>query len=163
MLSNQFRERGVAKDTLFLAPYCQRGHWMLIMVNPVALKIWYLDPLNGEPSNREDMVVLFNEAVVLYRTATDMTVSPKMRAFESSEKWVTVKCPFQPDQSNDCGYCLMKFMKDIITHAPTTLSNKYFEDVYCVRYSTAHVEEVLEEVAQCVFNMWVATVVRPIQ
>ncbi|XP_054818750.1 uncharacterized protein LOC129318161 isoform X1 [Prosopis cineraria] len=94
MLSDQFQERGAAKDTLFLAPYCQRGHWMLIVVNPVAPKIWYLDPLNGKPSNRKDMVVLFNEAVVLYRTATDMTMSPKMRAFESSEKWVTIKCPF---------------------------------------------------------------------
>ncbi|XP_054823488.1 uncharacterized protein LOC129321659 [Prosopis cineraria] len=61
MLSDQFQKRGAAKNTLFLAPYCQGGHWMLIVVNPVAPKIWYLDPFNGEPSNREDMVVLFND------------------------------------------------------------------------------------------------------
>ncbi|XP_054824713.1 thaumatin-like protein [Prosopis cineraria] len=36
----------------------------------------------------------------------------------------------------------------------------YFEDTYCVRYAVAHIEETLEEVAQVVFNMWIAAVVR---
>ncbi|XP_054786350.1 uncharacterized protein LOC129292721 [Prosopis cineraria] len=107
------------------------------------------------------MVELFNKAVVLYRTATNKTLSPSLRVLDSCETWVTVKCPLQTYQSNDCGYCLMRFLKDIITHAPTTLPNKYFEDAYCIQYAAAHIKESLEEVAQAVFNMWIAAVVRP--
>ncbi|XP_054782646.1 uncharacterized protein LOC129289929 [Prosopis cineraria] len=44
---------------------------------------------------------------------------------------------------------------------PMPPKKKYFEDAYCVRYAAAHIEENLEEVAQAVFNIWIAVVVRP--
>ncbi|XP_054797507.1 uncharacterized protein LOC129302618 [Prosopis cineraria] len=60
------------------------------------------------------------------------TLSPNLRALDSYETWIAIKYPLQPDQSNDCGYYLIRFLKDIITHAFTTLPNKYFKDAYCV-------------------------------
>ncbi|XP_054804092.1 uncharacterized protein LOC129307225 [Prosopis cineraria] len=35
----------------------------------------------------------------------------------------------------------------------TWVTVKYFEDAYCIQYAAAHIEEILEEVAQVVFNM----------
>ena len=38
------------KDKMFLAPCILAKHWVLLVINPDAEVIYYMDPLNGEPT-----------------------------------------------------------------------------------------------------------------
>ncbi|XP_057446870.1 uncharacterized protein LOC130738749 [Lotus japonicus] len=61
------------------------------------------------------------------------------------------QCPRQTNNV-DCGYYVMKFMKDIITHRQLMISTKYFEDCQFNSYDGEQLHEVKDEWAAYVFN-----------
>ncbi|XP_054809724.1 uncharacterized protein LOC129311427 [Prosopis cineraria] len=138
-LSKYFHQRGTDKNTIFIAPYCEGGHWMLLVINPTLGRVWYLDPIrSGHPSNRPHIVEMINHS-----------------RFDTATSWTVVKYPKQANKVKDYGYTVMKFMKDIIQHAPTgILPNDYYEDTYCDTYTHAQMEEVFEELAHGIFKAW---------
>ncbi|XP_028800496.1 uncharacterized protein LOC114755790 [Neltuma alba] len=124
------------RKTLFLAPYWE----MLIVVNPIKPRIWYLDSLNRDPTNRPFMGFM----AILHRSS--LTLPPiKNGQFDEAFPWKKVKWPCQSNKSSNCGYCVMKFMKEIIMHNFDTILVKYFIDTYCTMYSSSHMEEIIEE------------------
>ncbi|RHN55655.1 putative Ulp1 protease family catalytic domain-containing protein [Medicago truncatula] len=49
------------KDRLILAP-CNIGkHWVLLVINPDAEMIYYMDPLNGEPTKYQNLKTKFDK------------------------------------------------------------------------------------------------------
>ncbi|XP_054793186.1 uncharacterized protein LOC129298769 [Prosopis cineraria] len=158
-LSKYFHQHGADKNTIFIAPYCEGGHRMLLVINPTLGRVWYLDPIrSGHPSNRPHIVEMINQAIVMYRTDVDQQFRQLVKGsdwFDTATSWTVVKCPEQADKVRDYGYAVMKFMKDIIQHAPTgILPNDYYEDTYCDTYTHAQMEEVLEELAHSIFEAW---------
>ncbi|XP_057437170.1 uncharacterized protein LOC130729428 [Lotus japonicus] len=61
------------------------------------------------------------------------------------------QCPRQTINV-DCGYYVMKFMKDIITHRQLMIPMKYFEDCQFNSYDGEQLHEVKDEWATYVFN-----------
>ncbi|XP_028756728.1 uncharacterized protein LOC114715948, partial [Neltuma alba] len=110
------------------------GHWMLIVVNSIKPRIW---------------------ALWLYHTNQALPCPlVKNGQFDDTFPWKKVKCPRQPKKSSDCGYCVMKFIKEIIMHNADTIPIQYFADTYCVVYSSAQMEEIIEELAIALFRQW---------
>ncbi|XP_057459048.1 cadmium/zinc-transporting ATPase HMA2-like [Lotus japonicus] len=70
--------------------------------------------------------------------------SAQVAKFEQSQ------CPRQTN-SVDCGYYVMKFMKDIITHQQLVIPTKYFENCQFVSYNEEQLREVKDKWAAYVF------------
>ncbi|XP_028760734.1 uncharacterized protein LOC114719413 [Neltuma alba] len=101
------------------------------------------------------MVSLFNKALWLYRTNQALPCPlVKNGQFDDTFPWKKVKCPRQPNKSSHCGYCVMKFMKEIILHNADSIPTQYFADTYCTVYSSAQMEEIVEELAMALFRQW---------
>ncbi|XP_057444547.1 uncharacterized protein LOC130736774 [Lotus japonicus] len=111
------------RDKLFLAPFNAGEHWVLIVIDVFKERIYYLDPLRQELTERKQMKLMFDTAL---------------------------KCPRQTNNV-DCGYYVMKFMKDIITHQQLVIPTKYFEDCQFVSYNEEQLREVKDEWAAYVF------------
>jgi len=47
--------------TNYVTQMFSRSHWVLIIIDPVAEIIYYLDSVHGDPNNRPEMKKLFNE------------------------------------------------------------------------------------------------------
>ncbi|XP_057446635.1 uncharacterized protein LOC130738591 [Lotus japonicus] len=135
-------------DKLFLAPYNIEEHWVLIVINASEGKIYYLDPLNGDPRHQKEMKTLFDTALKIYRVTTSATVPGAKR---SNIQWDNIKCPRQTNNI-DCGYYILKFMKDIITHNEPMIPLEYFQDCRCSFYSNDQLDEVREEWASYVLD-----------
>ncbi|XP_028801590.1 uncharacterized protein LOC114756815 [Neltuma alba] len=58
--------------------------------------------------------------------------------------WKKIQCPFQPN-NNDCGYYIMRFMKEIITHNQIFIPENCYEDARCTNYTNNQVNEVIKE------------------
>ncbi|XP_028803300.1 uncharacterized protein LOC114758434 [Neltuma alba] len=94
-------------------------------------------------------------ALWLYRTNQALPCPPvKNGQLDDTFPWKKVKCPCQPKKSSHCGYCVMKFMKEIIMHNADTIPTQYFTDTYCTVYSSAQMEEIVEELAMALFCQW---------
>ncbi|XP_054797060.1 uncharacterized protein LOC129302310 [Prosopis cineraria] len=149
-LCNSFKARTTKKGgRLFLIPYVQGDHWVLIALDPAKekyekLAIYYLCSASRQLNNRKDMMKLINKVVFLYRTDESLTV-PRVKPFDQLFTWIVIRCPHQRPDSVDCGYCVMRFIKDIITHAKTSIFTKYYDDACCEEFGDAHINEVVEE------------------
>ncbi|XP_028769647.1 uncharacterized protein LOC114727080 [Neltuma alba] len=136
-------------QTLFLVPYCQGGHWMLIVVNPTKPRIGIMILFMGiQPIDH--LWTLW-----LYRTNQALPCPlVKNGQFDDTFLWKKVKCPRHPKKSSYCGYCVMKFMKKIIMHNADTIPTQYFTNTYCTVYSSAQMEEIVEKLAMALFCQW---------
>ncbi|XP_028800320.1 uncharacterized protein LOC114755605 [Neltuma alba] len=75
-------------------------------------------------------------ALWLYHTNQALPCPPvKNGQFDDTFPWKKVKCPQQPNKSSHYGYC-------------------YFADTYCTVYSSAQMEEIVEELAMALFRQW---------
>ncbi|CAI8608811.1 unnamed protein product [Vicia faba] len=65
------------KDKMILAP-CNLGkHWVLLVINLNAEVIYYMDPLNGEPTKHQNFKTKFENALQIYRANSSSKV-PKV-------------------------------------------------------------------------------------
>ncbi|XP_054781972.1 uncharacterized protein LOC129289194 [Prosopis cineraria] len=73
-----------------------------------------------------------------------IALDPAEEKYEKLAIYYLCSAGGQPD-SVDCGYCVMRFIRDIITHAKTSIPTKYYDDAYCEEFGDAHINEVVEE------------------
>ncbi|XP_054797594.1 uncharacterized protein LOC129302725 [Prosopis cineraria] len=134
-----------ADSTMLISFDQSMSHWMLIGIMPAAVKIakfYYLDSTSEQP----DMMELVNLAVVLYRTEKNLHVPLRYKSYDLAyPNWKIIKCLRQIAYSEDCGYCVMRFLKDIITHEMTLIPSAYYPDLYCKEFRDRHINEVIEE------------------
>ncbi|CAI8599862.1 unnamed protein product [Vicia faba] len=137
------------KDKMILAP-CNLGkHWVLLVINLNAEVIYYMDPLNGEPTKHQNFKTKFENALQIYRANSSSKVPKVLKSKKIS--WQKIKCPRQIN-GVDCGYFVMRFMKEVIMENEFMIPTNYFFDHKCRTYSHDKLTEVKEDWATYVVD-----------
>ncbi|KAL6334208.1 hypothetical protein AAG906_006801 [Vitis piasezkii] len=79
-------------------------HWVLVALETRTMIAYYLDSLEDQPSN--DLKEIVNMALRIHPPQ-------KHKSSKREPTWVVVGCPIQPG-SVECGYYVMRYMRDII-------------------------------------------------
>ncbi|XP_021742137.1 uncharacterized protein LOC110708335 isoform X1 [Chenopodium quinoa] len=66
---------------------------------------------------------------------------------KKSTTWSKIQCPRQTN-GVDCGYYVLRFMRDIIAHNQPQIPEMYFSDCLWPNYSTEQIDEVKTELAR---------------
>ncbi|RVW72464.1 hypothetical protein CK203_060492 [Vitis vinifera] len=99
-------------DYIFI-PYNPNFHWVLVALDMRTMTAYYLDPIQKQPC--DDLMEIVNMALRIHPPE-------KQRSSKREPTWVKVVCPRQLG-SVECGYYVMRYMKDIIVD-PSLLSTK---------------------------------------
>ncbi|KAH6770785.1 hypothetical protein C2S52_015588 [Perilla frutescens var. hirtella] len=134
-----------ASDQLVLVPCNVGGHWILTIFQVEKNQVFLMDPLCHR--NKDTIW----KSVV--DTALSIVQANKGKKFKKAN-WEVIKGPLQPDDKQ-CGYYVMRFMRDIITGFENATSSIFqlsslFKGVRT--YSQAQLNEVREEWAKCVIH-----------
>ncbi|RVW67500.1 hypothetical protein CK203_063103 [Vitis vinifera] len=90
-------------DFIFI-PYNPSYHWVLVALETRTMIAYYLDSLEDQPS--DDLKEIVNMALRIHPPQ-------KHKSSKREPTWVVVGCPIQPG-SVECGYYVMRYMRDII-------------------------------------------------
>ncbi|RVW70445.1 hypothetical protein CK203_058330 [Vitis vinifera] len=90
-------------DFIFI-PYNPGYHWVLVALETRTMIAYYLDSLEDQPS--DDLKEIVNMALRIHPPQ-------KHKSSKREPTWVVVGCPIQPG-SVECGYYVMRYMRDII-------------------------------------------------
>ncbi|XVF77632.1 hypothetical protein PTKIN_Ptkin14bG0061900 [Pterospermum kingtungense] len=123
---------GAVCDQLFFAPYNSGGHWLLIVIDPYDDVVYFLDSMRGDPDaeikeTMENGLGLFNEQ--------------NKRNGRKSTTWKKIKGPLQSGV-HECGYYVMRYMKEIIENRILPISYKFLEKK---EYTKDELDEVRRE------------------
>ncbi|GAU38996.1 hypothetical protein TSUD_378720 [Trifolium subterraneum] len=107
-------------------------HWALLVIDPDAGIIYFLDPMDIDSSR---YLICKNR-------------------FENSSqfkiKWIRIKCP-QQTNTTDCGYFVSRFMKEIVMQYPKKITDNYFDE-YNGTYSKDKLDEMKDDWAEYMFT-----------
>ncbi|XP_021836618.1 uncharacterized protein [Spinacia oleracea] len=135
-------QENARKGSIFLAPYNAGRHWILCVIDPEADVVYYLDPLREE--NRptgHDLRSVVDTALLIYQN--QIGAAKKMK---KNTTWSKIQCPRQTNNV-DCGYYVLRFMREIVNHNQSQIPEKYFSDCLWPNYSTEQIDEVKIELA----------------
>ncbi|KAL6276824.1 hypothetical protein ACE6H2_020425 [Prunus campanulata] len=105
-------------EQIFLMPYNPGRHWVLIIVRAKKETVYFLDPLPGNQVVEEDGKNIVNSALKMYNTHIG-------RVGRKAPLWKTLSgTPKQPS-SVECGYYVMRFMRDIILDTSLEFENMF--------------------------------------
>ncbi|KAI5433320.1 hypothetical protein KIW84_020557 [Lathyrus oleraceus] len=118
------------------------GHWVLVAMDLSRLIVYYLDSLSGDWSKYPSMKKTVDAAIIKFR-------SKKNYRNRKDITWVRVQCP-QQNNSVDCGFFVLRFMRDIIALNRIDIPKMYFEEYKS--YSRAHLDEMKDELCQFIVD-----------
>ncbi|BBG99660.1 hypothetical protein Prudu_009423, partial [Prunus dulcis] len=105
-------------EQIFMMPYNPGRHWILLIVRAKRETVYFLDPLPGNRVVDEEAKNIVNSAIKIYN-------SHIARAGRKAVIWKTLSgTPKQPS-SVECGYYVMRFMRDIIMDPSLAFEKKY--------------------------------------
>ncbi|BBG93887.1 hypothetical protein Prudu_002032, partial [Prunus dulcis] len=106
-------------EQIFMMPYNPGRHWILLIVRAKKETVYFLDPLPGHRVVDEEAKNIVNSAIKIYNSHIG-------RAGRKAVIWKTPSgTPKQPN-SVECGYYVMRFMRDIIMDPSLAFENKVF-------------------------------------
>ncbi|KAL6272550.1 hypothetical protein ACE6H2_023242 [Prunus campanulata] len=130
-------------EQIFLMPYNPGHHWVLIIVRAKKETVYFLDPV---PGNR----VVDDEGKNIVNSAFKMYNSHIGRIGRKAPLWKTLPgTPKQPS-SVECGYYVMRFMRDIILDPSLEFEKMFAKGKDRAPYPQAAIEEVRKEWADFV-------------
>ncbi|XP_057796245.1 uncharacterized protein LOC131012321 [Salvia miltiorrhiza] len=134
-----------ASDVLVCVPCNVGGHWILTIIEVEKGKAFLMDPLSHR--NKDSIW----KSVV--DTALSMVTAKNGKKMKKAN-WEVIKGPTQPDDKQ-CGYFVMRFMRDIIEGSQNTAASTFhlsslFKGV--TTYSQNQLNEVREEWARCLIK-----------
>ncbi|VVA25699.1 PREDICTED: ubiquitin-like-specific protease, partial [Prunus dulcis] len=104
-------------EQIFMMPYNPGRHWILLIVRAKKETVYFLDPLPGHRVVDEEAKNIVNSAIKIYNSHIG-------RAGRKAVIWKTLSgTPKQPS-SVECGYYVMRFMRDIIMDPSLGFENK---------------------------------------
>ncbi|KAK2388580.1 ubiquitin-specific protease [Trifolium repens] len=111
---------------LFFAPlyFDKYGDWVLVVIDAVSEIVYYLDPLLGDPNSHPNMKKFLNTVLQKFRSLRGARVQ---RSKLNNISWIRIQCPRQRN-SIDCGYFVMRFMKEIVISNKIEIPVSYFDD-----------------------------------
>ncbi|KAI5443720.1 hypothetical protein KIW84_012394 [Lathyrus oleraceus] len=96
------------------------GHWVLVAMDLSRLMVYYLDSLPGDWSKYPSMKKTIDAEILKFR-------SKKNYRNRKDITWVRVQCP-QQNNSIDCGFFVLRFMRDIIALNRIDIPKMYDDD-----------------------------------
>ncbi|KAI5350680.1 hypothetical protein L3X38_003571 [Prunus dulcis] len=106
-------------EQIFMMPYNPGRHWVLLIVRAKRKTVYFLDPLPGHRVVDEEVKNIVNSAIKIYNSHIG-------RAGRKAVIWKTLSgTPKQPSNV-ECGYYVMRFMRDIIMDPSLAFENKGF-------------------------------------
>ncbi|XP_021811922.1 uncharacterized protein LOC110755069 [Prunus avium] len=130
-------------EQIFLMPYNPGCHWVLIIVRAKKETVSFLDPLPGNRVVDEDGKNIVNSALKMYNTHIG-------RIGRKAPLWKTLfGTPKQPS-SVECGYYVMRFMRDIIKDTSLEFEKMFANGKDQAPYPQEAIEEVRKEWAEFV-------------
>ncbi|CAH9091500.1 unnamed protein product [Cuscuta epithymum] len=103
-----------------LIPYNSGDHWVLVAIDMEMGSIYYLDSIGAIPP--DDLKIIVTQGVQIHHAAK---FKDRLKV-----KWITVMCPKQKG-SVECGYYVMKYMKDIVADVHILKNNFSAVQEYC--------------------------------
>ncbi|VVA38374.1 PREDICTED: ubiquitin-like-specific protease, partial [Prunus dulcis] len=130
-------------EQIFMMPYNPGRHWILLIVRAKRETVYFLDPLPGNRVVDEEGKNIVNSAIKIYN-------SHIARAGRKAVIWKTLSgTPKQPS-SVECGYYVMRFMRDIIMDPSLAFEKKYAKGKQEAPYPQEAIDEVRNEWAEFV-------------
>ncbi|CAL8168413.1 unnamed protein product [Prunus armeniaca] len=130
-------------EQIFMMPYNPGRHWVLLIVRAKRETVYFLDPLLGNRVVDEEGKNIVNSALKIYNSHIG---KPGRKA----PIWKTL--PGTPKQPNsvECGYYVMRFMRDIIMDPSLEFEKKFAKGKEQAPYPQAAIDEVRNEWAEFV-------------
>ncbi|BBH02326.1 hypothetical protein Prudu_012858 [Prunus dulcis] len=116
-------------EQIFMMPYNPGRHWILLIVRAKRETVYFLDPLPGNRVVDEEAKTSAGRKAVIWKT---LSGTPK-----------------QPS-SVECGYYVMRFMRDIIMDPSLAFEKKYAKGKQEAPYPQEAIDEVRNEWAEFV-------------
>ncbi|KAL6562910.1 hypothetical protein OROHE_005497 [Orobanche hederae] len=131
-------------DSIFLIPFNTGGHWILTVINDTKDKVYFLDSLGSRTryDNWKSIVVSAERA---FNASKGKKMVPTFKQLTGNLK--------QRPGTLECGFCVCRYMKEIIESDDPDLEKMYvggpMRDKY---YSQAQYDEVLHDWSQFVLT-----------
>ncbi|CAL2238275.1 unnamed protein product [Prunus armeniaca] len=130
-------------EQIFMMPYNPGRHWVLLIVRAKRETVYFLDPLPGNRVVDEEGKNIVNSALKIYNSHIG-------RPGRKAPIWKTLSgTPKQPS-SVECGYYVMRFMRDIIMDPSLEFEKKFAKGKDQAPYPQAAIDEVRKEWAEFV-------------
>ncbi|CAL8156650.1 unnamed protein product [Prunus armeniaca] len=130
-------------EQIFMMPYNPGRHWVLMIVRAKRETVYFLDPLPGNRVVDEEGKNIVNSALKIYNSHIG-------RPGRKAPIWKTLPgTPKQPS-SVECGYYVMRFMRDIIMDPSLEFEKKFAKGKEQAPYPQAAIDEVRNEWAEFV-------------
>ncbi|CAL9018477.1 unnamed protein product [Prunus brigantina] len=130
-------------EHIFMMPYNPGCHWVLLIVRAKKETIYFLDPLLGNRVVDEEAKNIVNSAIKIYNSHIG-------RPGRKAPIWKTLPgTPKQPS-SVECGYYVMRFMRDIIMDPSLEFEKKFAKGKEQAPYPQEAIDEVRNEWAEFV-------------
>ncbi|XP_021829885.1 uncharacterized protein LOC110770112 [Prunus avium] len=114
-------------EQFFLVPYNPGGHWVMVIVRPLKETAYYMNSLPNRAVD-DEMKSIVNRSIKLFNIHINKSSARKEAIWKN-----LLGTPVQPT-SVECGYFVMRFMRDIIYDQHLDFEKKgapsYFETVW---------------------------------
>ncbi|CAL2267160.1 unnamed protein product [Prunus armeniaca] len=125
-------------EQIFMMPYNPGRHWVLLIVRAKRETVYFLDPLPGNRVVDEEGKNIVNNALKIYNSHIG-------RPGRKAPIWKTLPgTPKQPS-SVECGYYVIRFMRDIIMDPSLEFEKKFAKGKDQAPYPQAAIDEVRKE------------------
>ncbi|KAM5549788.1 hypothetical protein ABKV19_000950 [Rosa sericea] len=132
---------------MFMLPYNSGDHWMLTLVDPEKGNAYFMDPLKRR--------LPIGDWMSIVDTAMRMYNAEKNKQSRSSVHWKNLAgIPPQPN-NKECGYFIMRYMRDIIEDKDMSLFPSKWERRGSSQYTQVDIDQVRNEWGKFVVNTYV--------
>ncbi|CAL9025015.1 unnamed protein product [Prunus brigantina] len=130
-------------EQIFMMPYNPGHHWVLFIVRAKKETVYFLNPMSGNRVVDEEAQNILNSAIKMYNSHIG-------RQGRKATIWKTLPgTPKQPS-SVECGYFVMRFMRDIIMDPSLEFDKTFAKGKDQAPYPQATIDEVRKEWAEFV-------------
>ncbi|KAM5578069.1 hypothetical protein ABKV19_008408 [Rosa sericea] len=132
---------------MFMLPFNSGEHWVLTIIDPDQSTAYFMDPLKRRlPTG--DWMKIVESAIAMFN-------AERQKKGRSSVLWKNLAgIPPQPN-NKECGYFVMRYMRDIIEDKDLTLFPRKWERRGNSQYTQAYIDMMRNEWAKYVVKAYV--------
>ncbi|KAL6272249.1 hypothetical protein ACE6H2_022941 [Prunus campanulata] len=130
-------------NQFFLVPYNPGGHWVMVIVRPLTETAYYMNSLPKRMVD-DEMKNIVNTSIKMFNIHINKN-SRKQQAI-----WKNLHGTPEQPTSVECGYYVMRFMRDIIHDPDLNFEKKFDKKKDKLQYTQKDIDEVRHEWAEFV-------------
>ncbi|CAL9011743.1 unnamed protein product, partial [Prunus brigantina] len=130
-------------EQIFMMPYNPGRHWVLLIMRAKRETVYFLDPLLGIRVVDEEAKNIVNSAIKIYNSHIG-------RQGRKAPIWKTLPGTAKQPSSVECGYYVMRFMRDIIMDPSLAFEKTFAKGKEEAPYPQEAIDEVRNEWAEFV-------------